>query len=144
MGSINVSRLILAGLLAGLVANFGDFVSNGFLLADEMDLMRQRLSISPATWESTAVMVTWITVDFILGFLIVFTYAAIRPRFGPGPQTAMTAGLVLYAAITIILVGFMQMGIFTTDVVVKAGIFSLVNMMLASLAGGWAYQEKDA
>ena len=142
MSGINVSRLIIGGLLAGLAANIGDFVSNAFFLADEMDMMRQRLGIDAATWESNGALVTWIVADFILGFLIVLTYAAIRPRFGPGPTTAMTAGLVLYAAITVVILGFAQMGIFTTEVVVKAGLFSLFNMMVASLVGGWAYREK--
>ena len=34
-----------------------------------------------------------VIVDFILGILTVWVYAAIRPRFGPGPRTALTAAL---------------------------------------------------
>jgi hypothetical protein len=131
----------MGGLLAGLVANVGDFVSNSFLLRDQMDMMRQRLNIDVPTWESTSSLVTWTIVDFVLGLLIVFTYAAMRPRLGPGPTTALTAALVLFVGITAVIVGFMQMGIFTTDVVIKASVFSLITMSLAALAGAWAYKE---
>jgi hypothetical protein len=141
MSPINVPRLILGSLVAGAVANVVDFVSNAFLLAEDMDLARQRLGIDPATWESSAAAYTWITVDFVLGFLIVFTYVGIRPRLGPGPTTAMTAGLIVFGAITAMSIGYGQMGVFTTAVVVKAGLFNLVSMMAASLAGGRVYQE---
>src|SRR5437667_4515115 len=33
---------------------------------------------------------------FVLGVLLVWLYAAIRPRFGPGPKTSLIAGLVLW------------------------------------------------
>jgi hypothetical protein len=141
MSGINTGRVVMGGLLAGLVANVGDFVSNSFLLRDQMDMMRQRLNIDVPTWESTSSLVTWTIVDFVLGLLIVFTYAAMRPRLGPGPTTALTAALVLFVGITAVIVGFMQMGIFTTDVVIKASVFSLITMSLAALAGAWAYKE---
>lgn len=144
MSKINTPRLILGGLVAGLVANVLDVVANGMVMFEDMDLARQRLGIDTATWESLASMVTWIAVDVLLGFLIVFIYVAIRPRFGPGPQTAVIAGLVPYVAVTAVMVGFSQMGIFTPDVMVKAAILSLVTMLAASLAGARVYQEADA
>ena len=49
--------------------------------------MLARLGVSESAVQS------WIRVfaaaDFMWGFLLVFTYAAIRPRFGPGPKTAI-------------------------------------------------------
>jgi protein-S-isoprenylcysteine O-methyltransferase Ste14 len=141
MSSINTGRVVAGGLAAGLVANVCDFVFNAFLLFDDMDLMRQRLNIGVATWESNTALVTWIVADFVLGLLLVFTYASMRPRFGPGPWTAITAALVLFLAITAVIFGFAQMGIFTTALVIKAGAFSLVTMSLASLAGAYIYRE---
>ena len=52
----------------------------------------------------------WIVIDFLFGILIVWTYAAMRPRFGPGPKTALIAGITLYLAVTTVLYGFTSMG----------------------------------
>src|SRR5262245_30483796 len=89
MSGINTRRVILGGLVAGLVANAFDFVITNYLLAAEFNSMLARLSVDSAATRG------WIGVfaaaDFAWGFLLVFTYAAIRPRFGPGPRTAVLA-----------------------------------------------------
>jgi hypothetical protein len=36
MGNINIGRVILGGLVAGLVLNVGEFLLNGIVLADQM------------------------------------------------------------------------------------------------------------
>ena len=79
--------------------------------------------------------------DFIYATLMVWTYAAIRPRLGPGPKTAVIAGLVIYASATSVLFGFQSMGIFTTDSFVKNAVYSLGTAVLASLVGGAVYKE---
>jgi hypothetical protein len=141
VAGVNTGRVIAGGLVAGIVANIGDFISNAYLLADQMDFMRQRLNIDVQTWESTGSLITWTVVDFVLGFLMVFTYAAMRPRLGPGPLTAVIAAFVPFASATAVIVGFSHMGIFSPDVVLKASLLSLVTMSLASLAGARIYQE---
>ena len=35
--------------------------------------------------------IPFIVVDFVLGLIVVWTYAAMRPRFGPGPKGLMAA-----------------------------------------------------
>jgi hypothetical protein len=139
MSQINVPRLLLGGLAAGVVANVLDFVVNEYVLIEDTQMMVQRFGLTEATGSGVAI--TWVVVDFILGLLIVWTYAAMRPRLGPGPKTAIAAGLTLYAAITIILLGFTRMGLFSTPLFLKAAACSLVTMSLASLAGGALYKE---
>jgi hypothetical protein len=141
MAGINYGRVLLGGLAGGVVANACDFVSNTLLLADDMQQMAQRLSLDYDTLNSTSVMVTWIVVDFLYATIIAWTYAAIRPRLGPGPWTAMTAGLVIFAAVTVILFGFAQMGIFTMPTFVKATMLSTVTAVLTGLAAGKVYHE---
>ena len=138
---MNTGRIVLGGLVAGLVANVLDFASGTFLLFEDMDRNRQRLNIAVTTWEGNAALVTWTLADFVLGLLLVFTYAAIRPRFGPGPSTAVIAAVVLFLAITVVIFGFAQMGMFPVALVVKAGILSLITLSLASLAGAYFYRE---
>jgi hypothetical protein len=141
MAGINYGRVVLGGLVAGIVANACDFVINSYLLIEDGRRMIQRLNLDPAVVNSPAVGVRWMIVDFIYALLIVWTYAAIRPRFGPGPGTAVKAGLVLYAAITVIIFGFVGMGIFTPDSFVKNAAMSAVTAVLASLAGAYFYKE---
>ena len=141
MAPINHGRVVLGGLVAGVVANIGDFVVNNMIMADDMIRMAQRLNLNQALMASAAVGMTWVVVDFVYGTLIVWTYAAIRPRFGAGPGTAIKAGLVLWAAVAAVLFGFQSMGIFTPDSFLKSAVLSLATTILASLAGAWAYKE---
>jgi hypothetical protein len=139
MAGINIGRVILGGIAAGIVANAGDYVINEYLLKEDMSNLATRLGLDQGAMESS--MVTWIVVDFLYGLLIAFTYAAIRPRFGPGPATACLAGLLLFLSITVVLVGFMSMGIFVQDAFMRSAALSLVVTLAASLVAGAIYKE---
>jgi hypothetical protein len=141
MARMHYGRLILGALVAGVVLNVGDFVVGTFITADDMQRLVQRLSLNPATVNAPGVGITWVVVDFIYAALIVWTYVAVRPRFGPGPQTAVVASVVIYLAVTVVLFGFQAMGIFTPDLFIKSAACQLVTTILAGLAGASVYQE---
>jgi len=141
MAGIKYGRVVFGGLAGGVVANIGDFVVNNTIMADDMVRMAQRLNLNQTVMASPAVGMTWVVVDFVYATLIVWTYAAIRPRFGPGPGTAIKAGIVLWAAVGVVLFGFQSMGIFTPDSFFKSAVLSLATTILASLAGAWVYKE---
>lgn len=141
MAGINYARVLVGGLVAGVVANACDLVINMFLMADDMTQMAQRLGLNQDLLNSPTVAISWIVVDFIWATLIVWTYASIRPRFGPGPKTAIIAGFIPFAAVTMILYGFAQMGIFTMPVFIKGTLLSAVTTSVTSLVGGWMYRE---
>jgi hypothetical protein len=86
-------------------------------------------------------MAPWIVINFLFGLLVVWTYAAIRPRFGPGVGTAIIAGLIPYLGATLVLAGFASMGIFPTAALLKGSLASLVNTSIAAIAGAWLYTE---
>ena len=92
MGRINTGRVVLGGLVAGVVANALDYVINAYLMAEEGADMAQRLNLNQDVMQSSTYV--WIGVDMIWGLLLVFTYAAFRPRFGPGPKTAMLSAIL--------------------------------------------------
>jgi magnesium-transporting ATPase (P-type) len=142
MPGINYGRVFLGGLVAGVVANACDLATGVFLMAEETDQMVQRLGLNRDVVAGSTVAISWIIVDFIYATLIVWTYAAVRPRLGPGPKTAMTVGLVVFGAVTAILFGFSQMGFFTTPAFMKSAFLSAVTTVLASLAGAWVYREE--
>ncbi len=142
MAAIHTGRVIVGGLIAGVVFSVLDMVTNTVILADEMSANLTRLNLNPADMQRASVAVAWVLADFLLGFLIVWTYAAIRPRFGPGPRTAMLAGFVIFAGVTFVLFGFTAMGVFTSSLFVKSAIAALVTTLVGSVAGGWAYREE--
>ena len=141
MSAINVPRVVLGGLVAGLVANVLDTAAGYTILADDLSQNAQRLNLDQAVLTSSTTMATWIVIDFLYGLLIVFTYAAMRPRFGPGPKTAIVAGLTLFVTVTIFLYGFLAMGFFMQPGFIKSTAIYLVVNIAASLAGGAVYKE---
>ena len=141
MSAINTGKVLIGGLLAGLVMNVLDFVNGMYIMGEEFRSNAQRLGLDPAQMESGAGMATWVTIDFLMGILLVWTYAAMRPRFGPGPSTAVKAAIVPWLAIGLIMFGLTQGGIMTMSIWVKMSAISLVINMIGSVVGAWAYKE---
>ena len=142
VGRTNVGRVLVGGLVAGVVANALDFVWYQFVMASDMEVMIQRLGLRREVVESTGLLVTWTAIDFVYGVLLVWTYAAIRPRCGPGPATAVYAALIPFAAVTLFMYGYTSMGIFTMDALLKGSLFFLITSVAAALAGAYVYREE--
>jgi hypothetical protein len=141
MTPINIAKVIVGGLLAGLVFNVFDFVWNTFVLAEGFRANATRLGLNPDVMETPAGITTWVMIDFALGMLAVWIYAAIRPRFGPGPRTAVIAGIAMWFAPTVVLLGFAQGGMLDMPLFVKSALLSLIGAIVGSVAGAWAYKE---
>ena len=47
MGRINLGRVVIGGLLAGLIINIGEFILNGILLEEEMNAAMAALNKPP-------------------------------------------------------------------------------------------------
>ncbi len=139
MSGINVRRVILGGFVAGLVANAFDFVITSYLMATEFAAMLARLNVSESAVQS------WIWVfaaaDFVWGFLLVFTYASIRPRFGPGPKTAIVAGVLLWLAFAIAVLILMAIGLHTLQSYLKSSALYLISALVSSMVGAALYKE---
>ncbi|MDX2031464.1 MAG: hypothetical protein SF339_12385 [Blastocatellia bacterium] len=140
MNKINVGRVLIAGLVAGLVLNFGEFLLNSVFLAKEMEADFKRLNLPPP---SEMFILRAVGVTFLLGIVLVFLYAAIRPRFGPGIKTAACAGLIgwffiyLYAGYLNEAIGFVSVKLYLVSLV-----WGLVEYLAAAIAGGWMYKEE--
>jgi hypothetical protein len=139
--AMNTGKVVGGGLAAGLVLNIGDFLINTQVLGAENAEFLKRLGLDPAALESFSGMLPWIVIDFVMGILLVWTYAAIRPRFGPGVSTAIIAALIPFLGVTLVLAGFTSMGVFPTAMFIKGSVASLVSMAIGSVAGAWVYTE---
>ena len=142
MKKINLGRVLLGGLVAGLVLNIGEFLLNGVVLADDMKSDFQRLNLPDpgGNFIAKAVVMT-----FILGIVIVFLYAAIRTQFGAGMKTAIYAGLFgwffvyLYTGVIYSGLGLVAVKVFWIGLV-----WGLVEYAIGAIAGAWLYKEAKA
>jgi hypothetical protein len=138
---MNTGKVMTGGLLAGVVMNVLDMTWNFTVLSSDMKAMVDQLRLDPAVLTDPSYAIPWIVVDFVLGLVIVWNYAAMRPRLGPGPKTAILAGLVPYVAVTAVLCGFATLGVFSGAMIVRGSVFALISIVVGSLAGAWAYKE---
>ena len=138
-GKINMGRVILGGLLAGVVINASEAVLNLLVVPQQMEDMLKARNL-PAV-DSSVIMV-FVLLGFLLGIVTVWLYAAIRPRFGPGMGAAIMAGLaVFFLAYVYTVAGMMAMGFFSSGLALIMLLWGLVEILLASIAGAWAYKE---
>ena len=90
---INGLRVIAGGLLAGVVINICEFIVNGVILKNRWAAAMRALG-KPAGYGATE-MTAFILWGFLVGIFAIWLYAAIRPRYGPGPKTAAVAGVAV-------------------------------------------------
>ena len=140
MGKINTGRVILGGLLTGLIINIGEFVLNEPILGEEWASAMEALN-KPAMG-GTAI-ATFVVLGFLLGIATIWLYAAIRPRFGPGPKTAICAGLfVWFFSYLYINIGMIGTGLFPTNLLITTIVWGLFQIPIATMAGAWLYNEE--
>lgn len=144
MSRINGGRVVIGGLAAGVVMNLIDGLSNGMLLATQWGAETAQLNPGLMAKAGTSSTVGWILVDFILGLMIVWLYAAIRPRFGAGPTTAARAGLAAWLISHIFYFSYVFMGLYSFRLIAASSGAGLVSAMVGAYVGGRIYQEATA
>ena len=66
---------------------------------------------------------------------------AIRPRFGPGPKTALITGLIFWCTGLLFGANFVNMGIFPLNLTLISLAFNLTEFPTAVLFGANVYRE---
>jgi hypothetical protein len=141
VSGINWVRVLGGGLLAAVLC----FVTDGFLheklLHADWQAVFAALHAPEPTHESGGL--GWFALyDLGRGLVALFLYAAMRPRFGPGPKTAACAGTVAWLAISLTTPAqFIPLGFLSTGLWIKAAAYQLVTSILATLAGAALYKE---
>jgi hypothetical protein len=140
MGKINVGRVIVGGLVAGLFINVAQSLLNLVMIADRMELVYRELNLpQPTGWTITL----FIVLGFVLGILTVWLYAAVRPRFGPGPKTAILTGFFVWLfAYLWPALGDALLGLLDADLLVFIAVWGMFEILAAAVAGAWFYKEE--
>jgi hypothetical protein len=139
MNKINVGRVVLGGLLAGLVLNIGEVLLNDVVFGSQMKVWFSAHNVAEPGGSFVA---TAVTLTFVLGIVIVLTYALIRPRLGPGAKTAIVAGLIAWFAVYVYggIINGALFG-FAANLLGISLVWGLVQYTLAAIAGAWLYKE---
>lgn len=143
MDKINWQRVILGGLLAGLIINISEWVVNGGIFAADWaavmkDLNRQT-TFSP---KQIAALNVW---GFLTGISMIWLYAAIRPRYGAGPRSAVLAGAAMWfmnyalGGVFPIITHMFPLGLSAITLLV-----GLLEAVVAALAGASLYKEQTS
>ena len=141
MGNINLGRVILGGIVAGVVIDVFEGVSNGVILSQQYaDAMT---ALGKTGTMSVRQLIAFNLWGLAAGILMVFLYAAMRPRLGAGPKTAIVAGLMIWATAfvlanaTMVFLHLMPIGLTLTGLAI-----ALVQSIVAGLAGAYLYKEE--
>jgi len=138
---INLCRVIRGGLVAGLLILLSAATMVP-VVGDEMNLALARFNLPPL---SPGAMVYFTFVSLSMGILLVWLFAALIPRFGTGPKTALIAAFILWFMgnllpnVANVFYGFMPVKLTVIGVV-----WGLGELVVGSLVGARFYREGEA
>jgi len=84
----------------------------------------------------------YVITDFVFGLLLVYTYAAVRPRLGPGPRTAATVAGLFWLFATFINAGQLVMGMMDKNLFWEVSLIQLITLVLGTWFGAMVYSEE--
>jgi hypothetical protein len=139
MGKIDMGRVVLGGIVAGIIIDIFEYVLNGIVLANDWTNMAAAHNLPMLGMHE---IIAFNVMGIVLGIAAVWTYAAIRPRFGAGPKTAVYAALVVWV-VGYLLADAMPLviGLFPMSLFVALVGVGLVEIIVATIAGAYFYNE---
>jgi hypothetical protein len=138
MGKINTGRVILGGIVCGVVTNILAPLLHDVLLKDLHAETMKALGRTPPTGGS--VIAVWVVYGFAWSFAAIWLYAAIRPRFGPGAHTAILAAATAWFFGSF-LIGIAMWNLTLMPLSALELFAELVVAIIAVLAGAALYKE---
>jgi hypothetical protein len=139
VGSINMAGVIKGGLVAGFIINISQTILNVPVLGPQMEARLASLNLPPVAGGTIGI---FVAMCFVLGILMVWLYAAVRPRLGPGPKTAVCIGLLVWTFIHLWGgLGMALMGFTPWNIAMIAMVWGIAESVLAAVAGAYFYRE---
>jgi len=140
MSKIDTGRVLVGGIVAGIISDIFEYVLNGIVLRDQWNTISTTHSLPMIGMNE---IVIFNILGLVTGIAAVWGYAAMRPRFGAGPMTAV------YAALLIWVVGYLIPNVFQTvsglvplNMMLTITVVGLIEIIVATLAGAYIYKER--
>ncbi len=141
--AINTQKVIVGGVAAGFAVGVVDYVLNGILLAEQNDAAMSALSPDiAASMAGGAFIVGALVIALLMGIVIAWTYALMRPRYGAGAKTAVFAAIQLWCVITLIFAGMTFAGMFTWSYFALGSVVTGVELLIGTNVAGYLYSEE--
>ena len=141
MGKINMVRVILGGLVAGIVSDILGYLVDGVWLASRWDMGLRSLGRNTF---SVHQIIAFNLIGLVAGVVAVWLYAAIRPRFGAGIGTAIKAGIAAWVLGALLPnLAFMHFAhLFGRGLTLYTTLGALVETVVGVIAGAALYKEE--
>ena len=140
MSKINMGKVIVGGIVAGIIMNVIDYLVNGYFMAAQWSEAAKKLNTGVDAMAAGPV-ASYIIGDFVFGLVIVWVYAAIRPRFGPGAGTAAKVSFAVWAVTTVFSAQMCMLGIYPASLLLTASAAGLAGALAGGYVGGMMYKE---
>ncbi len=143
--SINNQKVVVGGLAAGITFFVLDFLSNWLISGRRFEAEMAALDpMIPSNLRAAGTIAGMVIVDVVLGILLTWLYAAIRPNFGPGPKTAMIAGLFFFLATGAVWASYPVIGLMSWGTWALGGVGWVITVFGAAYVGGLLYKDQAA
>ena len=139
MGKMNWGRVVLCGFLTGIVWGVLYAIALPLVGRDFLTALPGFRGHFPGTSAGMrAIVMMW---PLVLGISTMWLYAAIRPRYGPGPKTAALAGFAVWFFGSWVDAVWAAMGAVPLEALVGPVAASLPIVLVAAVVGAWPYKE---
>ena len=142
MTTLSWPRVLIGGLVAGLVMNVGEAALHGGVVAG--DAAQLYAGLNREIIADPLNLMTLIGATFLVGIASIWIYASIRPRYGPGPRTAVLAGLAVWICAHLFAGAYLGAGfagIIPPRLAWVPVAWGLVEAPIATIIGAWFYRE---
>jgi hypothetical protein len=140
--AINWKKILAGGILAGVVLTILNALAQFALMGRIQQEMNNWIPGSTRQMTtSIAVVAVGLILKFVLGIALVWLYAAIRPRFGPGPRTAFIAALFAWTLAAIFFSDLPLIGMMSILTYALLEVLQLVAFFAATWFGARSYAE---
>lgn len=138
MGKINWGRVLLGGIVAGVVIDVVHYVVDSFVWAQQNDAMMRRLGIQLRPHAIP----TFLIAGLLLGIATVWAYSVARLRYGAGPKTAVIVALgVWFIGSLLPTADEWATGIVHSRMACAGVLVDLATIIVATLIGASLYKE---
>lgn len=136
MGRIKWSRVIVCGLVTGVVWTILSAISTWYLGADFNAAAGNKI-FAPSAGLAAFLFI----VNLIGGIWAMWLYAAIRPRYGAGAKTAVWVGGSWWIITSLADASWGSFGFVPVKALVPLMAITLPEFVVAAVVGAWLYKE---
>jgi len=136
-GKINWTRVIVCGLLTGVVWTVLSALSTWFLGAGFNAAVGGNKIFAP----TAGLFAFLFTLNLLGGIWAIWLYAAIRPRYGPGAKTAVLVGLAWWFVSSLADWTWVSLGFVPVTAFIWLSAIAIPELIVAALIGAWLYKE---